>query len=50
MDEWTIPANRQEDVVLEGDEAMACDFSLDDFGVVGASNLEDQFVFNQFLT
>jgi len=42
MHEWTALAIRQEDVVLEGDEAMACDFGLDDFG------LDDQFVCNQF--
>jgi hypothetical protein len=47
MHEWTTLATRQEDVVFEDDEAMACDFSLDDFGVA-TSTPDDQFVFNQF--
>ena len=47
MHEWTTLAIRQEDVVFEGDEAMACDFGLDDFGL-DDFGLDDQFVCNQF--
>lgn len=46
--EWTTPAIRQEDVVFEGDGAMTCDFSLNDFGSIAASTVEDQLVSNQF--
>jgi len=48
--DWTNAVTHEEDVVLECDESMNCDFSPDAFGDDATNALADQFIFDGFIT